>query len=196
MVHDQRIIAALDILRKLRTPSLESLSIEFDDPTRDGANVLPILSSWLCPGPISNLQKLSFDLGNNLHLSAVQFRTLLQGLPKLRDLTVACAILDEDAVQVLNPNINPDICPHLTKLRYSYCSSIPVVATDKMIRSRVELGTELVIRYFSLQEFLVDYGHWVDEDDQEFIGEGANHSPILEALKKDFPSVISFRALW
>ncbi|KIJ23619.1 hypothetical protein M422DRAFT_34968 [Sphaerobolus stellatus SS14] len=190
MVHDQGIIAALDILRNLRTPSLESLSIELEDSSRDGANVLLILSSWLCSGPASNVQKLYFEVGNDHHLSAVQFRTLLQGLPKLRDLTVAFAILDEDAVGVLNPNINPNICPHLTKLRYSYCSSIPVVATDKMIRSRVELRAG---GFNLLQEFLVDYGRWVDEDGQEF-EDGTDHPPILEALRKDFPSVISFRA--
>ncbi|KIJ33029.1 hypothetical protein M422DRAFT_52591 [Sphaerobolus stellatus SS14] len=170
-----------DVLLKLQSPNLDYLSIAGYRGFNGRLNMLPALSSCLCSST-SKLRKLYVELGN-LYVPAHQLYTLLRGLPKLRDLTIGWSKLDDDGIEVVNRNLNPETCPHLTELSYLPCF-IPLVAVDKMVRSRVELSTG---NFNSLQKFNVASGRWVDEDG-DLLPEEADH-PALEALEKDYPSM-------
>ncbi|KIJ41040.1 hypothetical protein M422DRAFT_68362 [Sphaerobolus stellatus SS14] len=101
-----------EILPRLRTPNIESLTIKADYFS-ELLNIIPAVSSWLHAGSVVHLRKLILS---SVLVLADQLHTLLAGLPYLQDLTLGLTTITDDSMAVLNRDINPDVCPALLRL--------------------------------------------------------------------------------
>ncbi|KIJ25370.1 hypothetical protein M422DRAFT_56004 [Sphaerobolus stellatus SS14] len=75
------------------------------------------LSSWLSSAG-SKLQKLHIEFGRYPIIPIEELRTLILGLPNLTELMIGTTELLSDVMDVLSNNLNLDICPKLTTLKF------------------------------------------------------------------------------
>ncbi|KIJ41057.1 hypothetical protein M422DRAFT_48832 [Sphaerobolus stellatus SS14] len=113
-----------------------------------------------------------------------ELRTLILGLPNLTELMIGTTELLSDVMDVLNNNLNLDICPKLTTLKFYYCKIDPD-ALDKMLRSREKLPGQPdranFLRYFEVQG-----GRWFDQNGNA-TGGHTDHCSYIKELQDDYP---------
>ncbi|KIJ41049.1 hypothetical protein M422DRAFT_780489 [Sphaerobolus stellatus SS14] len=176
-----------EILQKLRTPNLNTLSIE-NQTSDEMMDILPTLSSWLC-STSSRLRELRLELGIVPPMPAKQLHTLLTGLPKLTDLSIIWTGLLSEAIDVLNRNINPKVCPRLTSLEYRLCD-ISVETVDKMIRSRLQSPGQPTGEDFGfLRAFHVVGGSWYRQELNTVWGDKADECLFIRELQQAYPDI-------
>ncbi|KIJ41032.1 hypothetical protein M422DRAFT_48819 [Sphaerobolus stellatus SS14] len=150
-----------DIIGRLRTPNIQSLRIE---PTvnGEGVNIIPAISSWLHAGTARHLHTLYLVLGN-FRTPGNQLLDLLVELPNLKDITISGAMLGRDSIAAFNKNINPDVCPALTRIMFDLCHQ-PLDPILEMLKSRLEPSQPFGAGNLERLEFNTDCARWAAED--------------------------------
>ncbi|KIJ41051.1 hypothetical protein M422DRAFT_255897 [Sphaerobolus stellatus SS14] len=151
-------------------------------------DILPALSTWLSSTE-SKLQKLHMDLGMYPVIPPEELRALLVALPNLTNLLIGGTVQLNAAVELLNRNLNPYICPKLTTLKYYFCD-VALDALDGVVRSRME-PTGNPDEDELLKSLRVEGGCWFDQDGQA-TGNDSFRCPYITELKNDYPGVVYF----
>ncbi|KIJ25353.1 hypothetical protein M422DRAFT_55998 [Sphaerobolus stellatus SS14] len=152
----QRTTKLREILPRLRTPNIESLTIKADYFS-ELLNIIPAVSSWLHAGNVVHLWKLTLS---SVPALADQLHTLLAGLPFLQDLTLGSMIITDDSMAVLNRDINPDVCPTLLRLTLTgSIHALHVVVGTLISRLKSSSSSSLGEMEF-LREFHATRGKW------------------------------------
>ncbi|KIJ41030.1 hypothetical protein M422DRAFT_255880 [Sphaerobolus stellatus SS14] len=174
------------------TPNLKTCSLDYEEKFNH-----PLDTNSYDPIYLPKLNRIEAQLAGDYKSYARlgSFRTpgnqlldLLGGLPSLKDVAISGATLRADSIAVFNRNINPDVCPALTRLTFDSCSQ-PLDPILDMLKSRLEppqpscSGMPEMLRGFRTRHAV-----WIRERASETTLSQKTAKELVEGLKEIYPN--------